>query len=242
MKAECECKLDNLINNNTLANNAFYKNQLGDIEEILNHINIEILKCSNKIFKNRKISSYKGSFIILVFIFIQVILTLFYCIVDITSLKKYIINILNSFLNHFHKDNNDPPKKKKGVKFAQSENGDEKKHQHHAKHKKLNTETPSVKSHNINRNKNHSLNRIHSSKKKLRDDKKFITEDVPIVSSTKKNLSDTKINSIMVDESNKSSNGYNFDIDQYLETDYDNMSFEEIKERDQRLFNRPNKI
>ena len=236
MKAECECKLDNLINNNTLANNAFYKNQVGDIEEILNHINIEILKCSNKIFKNRKISSYKGSFIILVFIFIQVILTLFYCIVDITSLKKYIINILNSFLNHFHKDNNDPPKKKKGVKFAQSENGDEKKHQHHAKHKKLNTETPSVKSHNINRNKNHSLNRSHSSKKKLRDDKKFITEDVPIVSSTKKNLSDTKINSIMVDESNKSSNGYNFDIDQYLETDYDNMPFEEIKERDHRLF------
>ena len=127
MKAECECKLDNLINNNALANNAFYKSQVGDIEEILNHINIEILKCSNKIFKNRKISSYKGSFIILVFIFIQVILTLFYCIVDITSLKKYIINILNSFLNHFHKDYNDPPKKKKGVKFAQSENGDEKK-------------------------------------------------------------------------------------------------------------------
>ena len=88
MKAECECKLDNLINNNALANNAFYKSQVGDIEEILNHINIEILKCYNKIFKNRKISSYKGSFIILVFIFIQVILTLFYCIVDITSLKK----------------------------------------------------------------------------------------------------------------------------------------------------------
>ncbi len=40
----------------------------------------------------------------------------------------------------------------------------------------------------------------------------------------------------MVDESNKSSNGYNFDIDQYLETDYDNMSFEEIKGRDHRLF------
>ena len=40
----------------------------------------------------------------------------------------------------------------------------------------------------------------------------------------------------MVDESNKSSNGYNFDIDQYLETDYDNMSFEQIKERDHRLF------
>ena len=101
MKAECECKLDNLINNNALANNAFYKSQVGDIEEILNHINIEILKCSNKIFKNRKISSYKGSFIILVFIFIQVILTLFYCIVDITSLKKiynkYFKFILKSF-------------------------------------------------------------------------------------------------------------------------------------------------
>ena len=35
MRAECDCKMNNLLNNNALTNNAFYKSQIGDIEELL---------------------------------------------------------------------------------------------------------------------------------------------------------------------------------------------------------------
>ena len=31
MRAECDCKINNLLNNNALTNNAFYKSQIGDI-------------------------------------------------------------------------------------------------------------------------------------------------------------------------------------------------------------------
>ena len=148
---------------------------------------------------------------------------------------------MNSFLNHFHKDNNDPPKKKKLVKFSENENGHQHQQNHeYNKHKKLNTEIPNTKSskRNKNKNKTQSLNRSHNSKKKLKENKKFITEDVTIFSSTKKNLSDTKINAVLVDEPNKSSkeNDININIEQYLETEYENMSFEEVKERDHRTF------
>ena len=59
MKAECDCKMNNLINNNAFSNSAFYKNQIGDIEALISQINIEILKCSTNIFK------YKSIFLIL---------------------------------------------------------------------------------------------------------------------------------------------------------------------------------
>ena len=173
MKADCECKLDNLINNNALSDNAFYRSQVGEIEELMNQINLEILKCSNKMFKHRVLSSYKGSLIILVFICIQIILTLIYCIADRNLLKNYLINILNSFLIHIHKENNVPPKKK-AVKFTPNKDNNEYNHVLR-KNKKLNTEVQNVKIHKRKKIKTNSLNRSHSSKNQLKEDKKFIT-------------------------------------------------------------------
>ena len=49
MKAECECKLDNLMNNNILSNNVWYQAQVKEIEEILSEINFSIIKCGSKI-------------------------------------------------------------------------------------------------------------------------------------------------------------------------------------------------
>ena len=66
MKAECECKLNNLINKNALANNAVYKSQVGNIEEFLSHSNLEILKCV--LLKHLKLTSFIGSFIFISFI------------------------------------------------------------------------------------------------------------------------------------------------------------------------------
>ncbi len=60
MKAECECKLNNLINNNILSNNAWYQSQIGEIEELLSKINIDILKCGSNSLKYKKIYSYVG--------------------------------------------------------------------------------------------------------------------------------------------------------------------------------------
>ena len=117
-------------------------------------------------FKNRALSSYKGSIIIFVFICIQIILMLIYCITDRNLLKNYLINILNSFLNHIHKENNDPPKKK-AVKFTP--NKDNKEYNHVLrKNKKLNTDVQNVKIHKRKKIKTNSLNRSHSSKNNLK--------------------------------------------------------------------------
>ena len=88
MKAECDCKMNNLINNNAFSNSAFYKNQIGDIEALISQINIEILKCSTNIFKYKSIFSYIGTFIIFASIVLQIILTILYYVISVNSFKK----------------------------------------------------------------------------------------------------------------------------------------------------------
>ena len=58
MKAKCDCKINNLINNNFLSNNLWVKSQVGEIEEILDQSNINIIKCASNLFKYGNISSY----------------------------------------------------------------------------------------------------------------------------------------------------------------------------------------
>jgi hypothetical protein len=64
MKADCDCKMNNIFNNNPISNNAFVKSQLGDIEELINQVNIEVIKCSSNLFKRKNASSFIGTFII----------------------------------------------------------------------------------------------------------------------------------------------------------------------------------
>ncbi len=58
MKVKCDCKINNLINNNFLSNNLWVKSQVGEIEEILDQSNINIIKCASNLFKYGNISSY----------------------------------------------------------------------------------------------------------------------------------------------------------------------------------------
>ena len=51
MKAECECTLNNLINNNIFSNYAWYQNQFAEIGELISQINIEVVKCGPNILK-----------------------------------------------------------------------------------------------------------------------------------------------------------------------------------------------
>ena len=105
MKAECECKLDNLMNNNILSNNVWYQAQVKEIEEILSEINFSIIKCGSKIFKE-DFAAYTGSVIISVLILVQIVLTIYHFVDGITPLKKYLFIIVNAYSNFIKKEGN----------------------------------------------------------------------------------------------------------------------------------------
>ena len=88
MKAICKCRLDDLMNNNILSNNVWYQAQVEEIEQILNEINIEIIKCGPEILKHRNISSFYGSFVILFLISAQIIILILHIKKGIIPLTK----------------------------------------------------------------------------------------------------------------------------------------------------------
>jgi hypothetical protein len=104
MRAICECKFNNIINNNLFINSAFYRSQVGQIQEILSETNIEIIKCFKEFIKYKYCISCIGGYIILAFIFIQISLTLFYSIKSNYPLRKYIFDITDNFLLYSSKN------------------------------------------------------------------------------------------------------------------------------------------
>ena len=121
LRAKCECKLNNIINN-IFENNLLFESQFGEIKEIINQINIEIVKCYKNIFSKKNISSCIGGFIIIGLIITQVISSIFYCKKSIFLIKKYIFGITSKYILYLSSQNNipydfnfsnEPPKKKK---------------------------------------------------------------------------------------------------------------------------------
>ena len=100
MKAICECDFNSYKrpNHNDLSNNVIYQSQIGQIEEMISHTNIGIIKCYKDIFKYKYFISNTGGFIILGLILIQIIITIIYSWKSLYIIRKYIFSITNKYL------------------------------------------------------------------------------------------------------------------------------------------------
>ena len=108
MKAECECKFNDIINNNLLSDNLFYKNQINEITEILGETNLVIIKCYKEFFKHKYILKSIGAYITIVIIVIQIISTIIFYLKSLYSIRKYVFDITekySSYLNSLNKIN-----------------------------------------------------------------------------------------------------------------------------------------
>ena len=246
MKAECECKINNLINNDAITNNAFYKNQIGNIEELLSESNLAILKCGSYLFKNRKITTFIGSFIILSFILLQISFTIFYFIAGVIPLKTYIIKIIDISLFQLKKKGNFPPRKtniSKKVKFINiinKEKGKESKHNNNNKniYKHNNTEILKVNSRN-SEHKSVRKDLITGNLKKGIDNTYSKNIRIHSISNKQIKIEDIIEKDLIEDNSLiklSLKNEFKINFEEYLETDLGDIPFEEIIEKDNRTF------
>jgi hypothetical protein len=58
MRAKCECKFNDILNNNLLGKNKWYKNQIEEIVEIFSGTNLVLLKCYEEIFNKNIIKKF----------------------------------------------------------------------------------------------------------------------------------------------------------------------------------------
>ena len=251
MKAECDCKMNNLFNDNPLTNNAFYRSQVKDIEELISQVNIEVLKCSSNLFKNKKASSFICSFIVLSLVIIQIVLTILYYLFSLTPIRIYIFLVLNKYLSFIKKKENAPPKKetlKKKVKFKNDENDENDINEDKKLYKGFNTEISkySKKTKKKKINKINSTNPINSKRnlKKSLSKSNNINNSKDIIISLKRSDENNnakekiKVKQINIENKNKiklsSNSEFNINIEEYLETELENLVFEEVLERDKR--------
>ena len=263
-KSICECKLNNLINKNVLENNLLYKTQLGEFEEMLKQTNLEILKCYKDISNSKYISSNLGAFIILFLIITLIICSIIYCSKNLYLIRKYIFNITDKFLSYIYSEDDKMKNSKttsnekkisfstKKVSFKQSENNlirtktfknierKQKKGKTEVKKKTINMKKNSSDSYDeasgrviINRIKNKSKSNIYKSKisnKNLSNNKDNEPKNISLESNGKYPIN------LNISSKEDSNNDLNINMEEYLETDIDDMEYDDAIKKDNRTF------
>ena len=97
-KAKCECTFSIIINND-LINNPM----TGEIINIIQEMNIEVVKCYKDVFKLEYFKKNTGSIIILILIFLQIIFNFIYYMKNVAEIRKFTFSLINSFFFYLNK-------------------------------------------------------------------------------------------------------------------------------------------
>ena len=101
MTSTCDCKFNDITNNNVIKDNAFLDSAVGEIFDLINSSNILVFKCIKNIFKHFKRSI--GSWISLALVGTHIGMSLTFIFVSIVNVKKYIYSLTYNYLSHLVK-------------------------------------------------------------------------------------------------------------------------------------------
>ena len=113
MTATCDCKFNDIANNNLIKNNEMLGNAFGEILDLINSSNILVFKCMKNMFTH--FSRSIGAWISLVSISVHIGMTLTFFLLSFRQVNNYLVSLSYnylSFLKNFAKNKiNFPPKK-----------------------------------------------------------------------------------------------------------------------------------
>ena len=105
MTSICECIFSNLLNNDLLKENALYATKVREVVDIINSINIAVLKCYKDVFNMKLFKKNIGGFIIIGFFIIESILVIIYRVVHINSIIKFVSVFTDRYVDYLSKNN-----------------------------------------------------------------------------------------------------------------------------------------
>ena len=127
LKAKCECSFNDLMSSNLLVN-SLYDQYIGDIVDIIDSLNIAVLKCIKYIFVRKNFIKCYGAYILISLFFGQITCIIKFAYNELTKIQKYFSSLINSYSNSIKnneindiininknklKNINFPPKRKK---------------------------------------------------------------------------------------------------------------------------------
>ena len=112
MTAKCNCKFNDITNNNAIKDNALLDSVVGEVFDLVNSSNILVFKCIKNIFKH--FSRSIGGWISIGLIASHIGLTLTFAFIELSNIKTYMISLTKNYLSFLSqiRSKNLPPKKK----------------------------------------------------------------------------------------------------------------------------------
>ena len=98
-KAICECSYSKKNNKDILKDNALYQSEVGQVEEFISSTNIYVIKCYKNILGPKFFKECIGGLIIFILLIIEIICTIFYHFKGFFSIKIYIFDMANKYIN-----------------------------------------------------------------------------------------------------------------------------------------------
>ena len=102
MESLCECKVNNLINNDLL-NDDLFGEAFGGIANLLSSSNILVLQCYKQVFVKKNIFKNVGSYIVFGITGVQIICSILFFSLDMVKIFKYIYNLTEVFIKYAKK-------------------------------------------------------------------------------------------------------------------------------------------
>ena len=101
MVSKCDCKFNDIANNNLIQDNEILSNSLGEIFDLINSSNIMVLKCIKYMFKHFERSI--GGWISLIAIIAFIAMVLLYFLFDLKKIKIFIMKFTENYLEYISK-------------------------------------------------------------------------------------------------------------------------------------------
>ena len=235
MESICECKYNNILNNEFFEDNAIVDEIFGDINDIISNSNLDVLKCYKDVFNIKYMRICYGGFIIIGIIIIDIIFTIIFKFYDMELIQRYIFNISEKYISLFVKEKND------------TKHREEDKNKTIIKHKsnkineptrKKNTKKNSKVSLDVIKNEEKSSKTLHFNKSNISLIKRqFSFNGSKSVKNIQKRKN-KKIGGTIINNEKNYIHIYinSFDMDEYLKTDLDDMEYDEAIRKDKRTF------
>ena len=230
MESICECKFNDIMNNELIEGNALIQSALGEVTDLLSSSNLLVLKCFEDVFKKEFILKGTGGFIVLSIMLFEIIFSFVFVLYDMPIILKYLYNLTEYFMlyntNANMKNNNlimpnqkvKAPPKKKLRKKSTNVNSFHNKYDDGIYSKSINTYKSDSKM-----LKNGLINQKSTAKL-------FKKRKNPLELSVR---NDTENNAKLLKAKN---NCGNIDMEEYLKPDLDDMEYDDAIKLDKRTF------
>ena len=207
MESICDCKFNDLKNNELFGDNALVNSITGEITDLISNSNLDILQCYRDVFNKKYILKNVGGFIIIIITFIEIILSIIFLSIEKIKIIKYVYNLSENYIFFLNEKSHNFDIKKNKINFPPKK-----------QIIKINKKKRYRRSSNFESNYSNNATSTQKSDAFISNKKlKFISYR----------------NSLTKKEEKKN---INIDFNEYLKTDYDDLDFDSAIKFDKRTF------